>query len=74
MFYMSETLKDCGYKSRRAERLKSETLPKARKEAVEKQFFEGTVIYIGTGINTDGVLTNAVCSFRDGKWRKENEV
>lgn len=74
MFYMSETTKNCGYRSRRAEKLSSETLQKARKEAVEKQFFEGTVLYIGTSINAEGMLTNAVCSFRDGKWRKENEV
>ena len=70
MYYMTETQPNYGYNSRRAVKLNSETLQKARLEAVEKQFFKGTVIYIGEKIDFAGFLANAICEYRNGKWKK----
>lgn len=69
-YYVTETTKDSGFRCRKAEKLKADTLQKARKEAVEKQFFEGTVLYVGEKVDYAGYLTEAVCEYRNGKWQR----
>lgn len=70
MYYMVETLQNCGYRCRKAVKLESDNLRAARKEAAGKQFFEGTVLYIGTAVDKIGFLTDAEIMFQNGKWHK----
>lgn len=73
MYYMVETLKNCGFGCRRAVKLESNNLRAARKEAVGKQFFQGTILYIGTTVNKIGFLTDAEVMCQNGKWQKCRE-
>ncbi len=73
MFYMVETLNNCGFGCRRAVKLGSDTLRAARKEATKKQFFQGTILYIGTEIDRIGFLTDAEIVYQNGKWQKCRE-
>ena len=73
MYYMVETLNNCGYRCRKAVKLESTNLRAARKEAAEKQFFQRTVLYIGTAIDRIGFLTDAELMFQNGKWHKCRE-
>ena len=70
MYYMVETLANCGFRCRKAVKLQADSLRAARKEAAGKQFFEGTVLYIGTGIDKIGFMTEAELVYQNGKWRK----
>lgn len=70
MYYMVETLQNCGYRCRKAVKLGSDNLRAARKEAVNKQFFEGTVLYIGTAVDKIGFLTDAELTLQNGKWKR----
>ena len=70
MYYMVETLANCGYRCRKAVKLESDNLRAARKEAASKQFFEGTVLYVGTAVDKIGFMTDAELTFQNGKWRK----
>lgn len=73
MYYMVETLNNCGFRCRKAVKLESDNLRKARKEATEKQFFEGTVLYVGTGIDKIGFMTDAEIMCKNGKWERCRE-
>lgn len=73
MYYMVETLQNCGYRCRKAVKLESNSLRAARKEAEKKQFFQGTVLYVGTGIDKIGFMTDAELTFQNGKWQKCRE-
>lgn len=73
MYYMVETLNNCGYRCRKAVKLQADSLRAARKEATGKQFFEGTVLYIGTTVDRIGFLTDAELVFQNGKWQKCRE-
>ena len=75
MYYMVETLNNCGFRCRKAVRLESDNLRAARKEAAGKQFFEGTVLYIGATVDRIGFLTDAEIVCKNGKWErcKENK-
>lgn len=73
MYYMVETLAGCGYRCRKAVKLESDNLRAARKEAAGKQFFEGTVLYIGAAIDRIGFLTDAEVMYQNGKWQKCRE-
>ena len=73
MYYMVETLNNCGFRCRKAVRLESDNLRAARKEAKEKQFFQGTILYIGTEIDKIGFMTEAEVMFQNGKWQKCRE-
>lgn len=72
-YYMVETLQGCGFGCRRAVKLQAETLRAARKEAAAKQFFQGTILYIGTTVNKIGFLTDAEVMCQNGKWQKCRE-
>ena len=69
-YYMVETLNNCGFRCRKAVKLESDSLRAARKEAASKQFFQGTILYIGTEIDKIGFLTDAEVMFQNGKWSK----
>lgn len=69
-YYMVETLQGCGFRCRKAVKLESNSLRAARKEAAEKQFFQGTVLYVGSAIDRIGFLTDAEVMFQNGKWHK----
>lgn len=73
MYYMVETLNNCGFGCRRAVKLESNSLRAARKEAAGKQFFEGTILYIGTTVNKIGFLTDAEIMCKNGKWERCRE-
>ena len=73
MYYMVETLNNCGFRCRKAVRLESDNLRAARKEAAGKQFFEGTVLYIGATVDRIGFLTDAEIVCKNGKWQKCRE-
>ena len=73
MYYMVETLANCGYRCRKAVKLESDNLRAARKEATGKQFFEGTILYIGTTVDNIGFLTDAEVVFQNGKWTRCRE-
>lgn len=73
MYYMVETLVNCGFRCRKAVKLESNNLRAARKEAAGKQFFQGTVLYIGTEIDKIGFMTDAELVFQNGKWQKCRE-
>ena len=73
MYYMVETLANCGFGCRRAVKLESDNLRAARKEAARKQFFEGTILYVGTAVNKIGFLTDAELKFQNGKWERCRE-
>lgn len=73
MYYMVETLQNCGYRCRKAVKLESDNLKAARKEAANKQFFQGTILYIGTAVDRIGFLTDAEAMFKNGKWQKSRE-
>lgn len=70
MYYMVETLANCGFRCRKAVKLQADSLRAARKEAAGKQFFEGTVLYIGSAIDRIGFMTEAKVMFQNGKWHK----
>lgn len=70
MYYMVETLQGCGFRCRKAVKLESDSLRAARKEAASKQFFQGSVLYIGTEIDKIGFLTDAEVMFQNGKWKR----
>ena len=72
-YYMVETLANCGFRCRKAVKLESDSLRAARKEAAGKQFFQGTVLYIGTAIDRIGFLTDAEIVCQNGKWQKCRE-
>ena len=72
-YYMVETLANCGFRCRKAVKLQADSLRAARKEAAGKQFFEGTVLYIGSTIDRIGFLTDAELTFQNGKWKKCRE-
>ena len=69
-YYMVETLQNCGYRCRKAVKLASDNLRAARNEAANKQFFQGTVLYIGTAVDRIGFLTDAELVFQNGKWKR----
>ena len=73
MYYMVETLQGCGFRCRKAVKLQADTLRAARKEATGKQFFQGTVLYIGTMIDRIGFLTDAELVYQNNKWQKCRE-
>jgi hypothetical protein len=73
MYYMVETLQNCGYRCRKAVKLESDNLRAARKEATGKQFFQGTILYIGTEIDRIGFMTEADLVYQNGKWQKCRE-
>ena len=73
MYYMVETLQGCGFRCRKAVKLESNNLRAARKEAAGKQFFEGTVLYIGTAVDKIGFLTDAEIMCKNGKWERCRE-
>ena len=73
MYYMVETLANCGYRCRKAVKLESNSLRAARKEATGKQFFEGTILYIGTEIDKIGFMTDAEVMCKNGKWTRCRE-
>ena len=72
-YYMVETLQGCGFRCRKAVKLESNNLRAARKEALTKQFFEGTVLYIGTAVDKIGFMTDAEIACHNGKWQKCRE-
>ena len=72
-YYMVETLRNCGYRCRKAVKLQADNLRAARKEATKKQFFEGTVLYIGTTVDRIGFLTDAEVVYQNNKWQKCRE-
>lgn len=72
-YYMVETLQGCGFRCRKAVKLESDNLRAARKEAKEKQFFQGTILYIGTGIDKIGFMTDAEVMYQNRKWQKCRE-
>lgn len=63
-YYMSEN--NGGF--RKAEKLKAETLTAAKREATRKQVFQGTRVAIGTELNENGFLKEAVSIKKDGLW------
>lgn len=67
-YYYIETLPKCGYKSREAVQLKSNTLISAKREATRKQLFKNTILFIGTEINSDGFLINAIALKENNTW------
>lgn len=69
-YYLVETLANCGYRCRKAVKLESDNLRAARKEAAGKQFFEGTVLYIGTEIDRIGFMTGAEVMHNGQKWSR----
>ena len=70
MYYMIETLQGCGFRCRKAVKLESDNLRAARKEAAEKQFFQGTILYVGTEIDKIGFMIDAELMFQNGKWKR----
>ena len=70
MYYMVETLNNCGYRCRQAVKLNAESLKDARKEALKKQFFQGTVLYIGTAVDRIGFMTGAEVMHNGQKWTR----
>ena len=70
MYYMVETLKNCGYRCRQAVKLNAENLRDARKEAIKRQFFQGTVLYIGTAVDRIGFMTGAEVMHNGQKWSR----
>lgn len=70
MYYMVETLKNCGYRCRQAVKLESDNLRAARKEAEKRQFFQGTILYIGTEIDKIGFMTGAEVMHNGQKWSR----
>ena len=70
MYYIVETLQNCGFRCRKAVKLKSDNLRAARKEALTKQFFQGTILYIGTTVDKIGFMTDAELMFQNGKWKR----
>lgn len=70
MYYMVETLQNCGYRCRKAVKLESDNLRAARKEAARRQFFQGTILYIGSAVDKIGFMTDAELCFANGKWKK----
>ena len=72
MYYMVETLQGCGFRCRKAVKLESDNLRAARKEATGKQFFQGTILYIGTAVDKIGFMTEADLVY-NGKWQKCRE-
>lgn len=73
MYYMVETLVNCGFRCRKAVKLESDNLRAARKEAEKKQFFQGTVLYVGTTVDRIGFLTDAEVMYQNNKWQKCRE-
>ena len=69
-YYMVETLNNCGYRCRKAVKLESDNLRAARKEAANKQFFQGTILYIGTTVDKIGFMTDVELMFQNGKWKR----
>lgn len=69
-YYMVETLKNCGYRCRQAVKLNAESLRDARKEALKKQFFQGTVLYIGTAVDRIGFMTGVEVMHNGQKWSR----
>ena len=69
-YYMVETLDNCGFRCRKAVKLQADNLRAARKEAASKQFFQGTILYIGTAVDKIGFMTEAELVYQNGKWRK----
>lgn len=69
-YYMVETLANCGYRCRKAVKLASDNLRAARKEAASKQFFQGTILYIGAAVDKIGFLTDAELMYQNGKWKR----
>lgn len=72
-YYMVETLANCGYRCRKAVKLESDNLRAARKEAAGKQFFQGTILYIGSAVDKIGFMTDAEIVYQNGKWLKCRE-
>lgn len=69
-YYLVETLANCGYRCRKAVKLQADNLRAARKEAKEKQFFQGTVLYIGTAVDRIGFMTGAEVMHNGQKWSR----
>ena len=72
-YYMVETLNNCGFRCRKAVKLESNNLRAARKEAEKKQFFQGTVLYVGAAVDRIGFLTDAEVVYQNNKWQKCRE-
>lgn len=67
---MVETLKNCGFRCRKAVKLESDSLRAAKKEAIAKQFFQGTILYIGTAVDRIGFMTGAEVIHNGQKWTR----
>lgn len=70
MYYMVETLRNCGYRCRQAVKLNAESLRDARKEAIKRQFFQGTILYIGTEIDKIGFMASAEVMHNGQRWTR----
>ena len=68
MFYFSEVMAN-GY--REAESLTATSLAQAKREAEEKRMFQGTVLKIGTRIDSQGFLIDEkiLSVKRHGEWK-----
>lgn len=74
MLYVMEVTNENSF--REAEELSAKTLREAKIEAANKQCFYGTVLEIGTAIDSEGFLIpSSVIAYRkgEGKWRKPDE-
>ena len=69
-YYMSEN--NGGY--RKAEKLNATTLTAAKQEATRKQVYMGTRLVIGTEVNKDGFIIDAIASKKDGVWMNHQEI
>lgn len=69
-YYMVETLNNCGFRCRKAVKLQADSLRAARKEATGKQFFQGTILYIGTAVDKVGFMTGAEVMHNGQRWTR----
>lgn len=65
-FYIAELENKNSY--RQAEAVEAKNLSAAKIRATKGQCFQGTVLEIGTEVNSDGFILNPVAQKINGKW------
>jgi hypothetical protein len=66
-YYIAELQNRNSY--RKAEKIDAKTLTAAKRVATRRQAFQGTVLEIGTTVNSQGFILNPIAVRENGRWK-----
>ena len=52
----------------KAEKIEAKSLTSAKRSASRYQIFQGTILYVGEDVDSNGFIVNPIAVKREGKW------